>query len=47
MSQTRTKLKIDGWERKNQKIADNYSARFGEKTFSVIGTYVQIAAKLI
>jgi len=36
MVQTRTKLKIDGWERTNQKFVDNYSARFGEETLSVI-----------
>jgi hypothetical protein len=36
MSQTRTKLKIDGWERSNQKFADNNSARFGEETLPII-----------
>ena len=36
MSQTRTNLKIDGWERSKQKFADNNSARLGEETLPVI-----------
>ncbi len=36
MSQTRTKLKIDGWKRPNQKIADNDSTRLEEEALPVI-----------
>lgn len=36
MSQTRTKFRIDGWEKSNQKFADNDQGRLGEETLPVI-----------
>jgi hypothetical protein len=36
MSQTRTKLRISGWEGSNQKLADDNSEKLGEEFLPVI-----------
>jgi uncharacterized protein YlaI len=36
MSQTRTKFRIDGWERSNQKLGDVDSDQLGEEVLPVI-----------
>jgi hypothetical protein len=35
MTQTRTKFRIDGWERSNPKLADNNSGKLEEELLSV------------